>query len=192
MYTGTGWLNSLVFNDEIGRYKGWALFLVFVSVLVLVAGVVLLTHKKPEKIVQPQSQAQGQGRTAHALGVISSVRTKKGGKKAGAVEEGDVPEDEETLRPRDLEEGETIWELGEVSDDENDVVGNEGEDGQIRDAEANTRRPEEGSGSKSGKSNGSGSRDKDEHLSKVGLAGSVHGEEGRGLMQNGDEADDEW
>ncbi|ESK97094.1 hypothetical protein Moror_6315 [Moniliophthora roreri MCA 2997] len=48
VYTATGFLNSLIFNDEVDAYKSWTLFLIFVSILVLISGVVLLTHKKPE------------------------------------------------------------------------------------------------------------------------------------------------
>lgn len=41
-------LDSLIFNDEVDSYASWTLFLIFVSILILISGVVLLTHKKPE------------------------------------------------------------------------------------------------------------------------------------------------
>ena len=48
VYTATGFLNSLIFNNEVEAYKSWTLFLIFLSIIVLIGGVVLLTHKKPE------------------------------------------------------------------------------------------------------------------------------------------------
>ncbi|KAG7098606.1 hypothetical protein E1B28_000529 [Marasmius oreades] len=48
VYTATGFLNSLIFNDDVDAYKSWALFLIFTSIMILISGVVLLTHKKPE------------------------------------------------------------------------------------------------------------------------------------------------
>ncbi|KAG6916663.1 hypothetical protein DXG01_005887 [Tephrocybe rancida] len=53
VYTATGFLDSLIFNNEVDAYKGWILFLIFVSILVLISGVVLLTHKKPEHASGP-------------------------------------------------------------------------------------------------------------------------------------------
>ncbi|PBK91582.1 hypothetical protein ARMGADRAFT_209678 [Armillaria gallica] len=48
VYTATGFLDSLIFNNEVDSYQSWTLFLIFVSILILISGVVLLTHKKPE------------------------------------------------------------------------------------------------------------------------------------------------
>jgi magnesium transporter len=39
-----------IFNDEVDAYQSWTLFLIFASILILVSGVVLLTHKKPEPV----------------------------------------------------------------------------------------------------------------------------------------------
>ena len=69
VYTAIGFLDSLVrhlhvssglslinippeqiFNDEVDSYQSWTLFLIFASILILVSGVVLLTHKKPEPV----------------------------------------------------------------------------------------------------------------------------------------------
>jgi len=62
VYTATGWLDSLIFNDEVDAYQSWTLFLIFVSILILISGVVLLTHKKPEMTGNtplPSSKAVG-------------------------------------------------------------------------------------------------------------------------------------
>src|SRR5258708_29276613 len=37
-----------IFNDSVDAYASWTLFLSVISILVLISGVVLLTHKKPE------------------------------------------------------------------------------------------------------------------------------------------------
>lgn len=50
VYTAIGFLDSLIFNDEVDAYQSWTLFLIFASILILVSGVVLLTHKKPEPV----------------------------------------------------------------------------------------------------------------------------------------------
>ena len=69
VYTAIGFLDSLVcrlhvnsvsllinvpceqiFNNEVDAYQSWTLFLIFASILILVSGVVLLTHKKPEPV----------------------------------------------------------------------------------------------------------------------------------------------
>ncbi|GLB37495.1 putative magnesium transporter NIPA [Lyophyllum shimeji] len=93
VYTASGFLDSLIFNDEVDAYQSWTLFLIFVSILVLISGVVLLTHKKPEPV----------GPTPVPL-----VR-KKG--KAASRKTGD----EEEGRARDDEGGEqdVLWAVGE-------------------------------------------------------------------------------
>lgn len=47
-YTATGWLGSLIYLDELSFYRTWVLCLVWLSILVLVIGVVMLSSKKPE------------------------------------------------------------------------------------------------------------------------------------------------
>ena len=42
-----------IFNNEVDAYQSWTLFLIFVSILILISGVVLLTHKKPEPVNTP-------------------------------------------------------------------------------------------------------------------------------------------
>ncbi|TFL05818.1 hypothetical protein BDV98DRAFT_560682 [Pterulicium gracile] len=57
VYTATGFLNSLIFNNEVDAYKPWVLFLIFLSIAVLISGVVLLTHKKPDHATSKSSSA---------------------------------------------------------------------------------------------------------------------------------------
>lgn len=162
VYTGTGFLNSLIFNNEVDKYKSWVLFLIFVSILVLISGVVLLTHKKPE--TKPKT-LQG---AALALSSIPAARKAKSkGLKGDDAATGSQHEGE-ALRARqpgqdDLEQGEVMWEVGEASDDEDDATVH-GDHGEVKD----------------GKDSGDGT------IQKRGLAGIAHGEEGMGLMQHDD------
>ncbi|KAI0633717.1 hypothetical protein C8Q77DRAFT_1116551 [Trametes polyzona] len=105
VYTGLGFLDSLIFNDEVDAYQSWTLFLIFVSMIVLVSGVVLLTYKKPDDKGNAPSSA-----------VPLSSRGRRAPKKTGS--EGD---EEEALRDvEDDEHGQTLWQLGEASDDEDE------------------------------------------------------------------------
>ncbi|KAG6832624.1 hypothetical protein H0H92_014460 [Tricholoma furcatifolium] len=68
VYTASGFLDSLIFNNEVDAYQGWTLFLIFVSILVLISGVVLLTHKKPEPtnatpVPLARTKGKGKGKT---------------------------------------------------------------------------------------------------------------------------------
>ncbi|KAI0081307.1 hypothetical protein K474DRAFT_1656812 [Panus rudis PR-1116 ss-1] len=113
VYTAAGFLDSLIFNDEVDAYESWDLFLIFVSILVLVSGVVLLTHKKPD----PSTAPTGAGGTT-ALASLSP-RARRTRRKADKDSK-DNTEEAEALRT--LEEGENedevLWQVGEASDDE--------------------------------------------------------------------------
>ncbi|KAL0072423.1 hypothetical protein AAF712_000186 [Marasmius tenuissimus] len=116
VYTATGFLNSLVFNDEVDAYKSWTLFLIFVSIMILISGVVLLTHKKPEPgAIKPVT-----------LGVPTRPRNKKakGGKGGAQRNEEDGTEGEGG-------EQEVLWTVGDAEDDDDDDGEEEGEDEDI-------------------------------------------------------------
>ncbi|KAF7361823.1 hypothetical protein MVEN_00526600 [Mycena venus] len=129
VYTATGFLDSLIFNNEVDSYQSWTLFLIFVSIFVLISGVVLLTHKKPE----PGPLA---ARSAAALGSVGFPRMELRQRKTGARKgkAGSKPrgvgvgaedrDDEETMV--DGEE-EVLWRVGDASDEE-DENGDEGQD----------------------------------------------------------------
>ncbi|EPQ57506.1 hypothetical protein GLOTRDRAFT_137822 [Gloeophyllum trabeum ATCC 11539] len=105
VYTATGFLDSLIFNNEVDAYQSWTLFLIFVSILILISGVVLLTHKKPEP-VRPAGTTR-----------LSSIPSRKKIKKAVRGTDGE----EEGLRPEgDPESREVVWQLGDASDDEDE------------------------------------------------------------------------
>jgi hypothetical protein len=105
-----------IFNDEVDSYKPWTLFLIFISISVLISGVVLLTHKKPERA--PPATA-----TAH----LSSLPPRKKGKvsKSGRLSPiHDEDEDGENQSLRSREEGvqdpHTLFHVGDTSDDEDE------------------------------------------------------------------------
>lgn len=113
VYTATGWLDSLIFNDEVGAYQSWTLFLIFVSILVLISGVVLLTHKKPEPITgKIKSTALPRRRRKGRKG--KSMIGQNGS--TGHVEEGE--DDEENGHPD--AENEVLWAVGDASDEGDD------------------------------------------------------------------------
>jgi len=101
-------LDSLIFNNEMKAYKGWALFLISLSILVLIAGVVLLTIKKPDPM-------GGRVRSA----TLSSARSRNRTPRPRA----DV-EAQEGVEERG-EEQDVLWGVGDASDDD------EGEDEDI-------------------------------------------------------------
>ncbi|KAJ6625563.1 hypothetical protein B0H10DRAFT_1907428 [Mycena sp. CBHHK59/15] len=113
VYTAAGFLDSLIFNNEVDSYQSWTLFLIFVSIFVLISGVVLLTHKKPEP--GPLS-----ARSAAALGSAGFPRlqlrqqTRRG--KAKKPKNPDA--DEETMVGAEEEE---LWGIGNESDDDGGV-----------------------------------------------------------------------
>lgn len=109
VYTASGFLNSLVFNDEVDAYKSWDLFLIFLSVVVLIGGVVLLTNKKPEKPEPTQSTQLSN----------LSQRSRSSTKKLASDEDEDG--EEAGLRRAEPGEEEVMWQLGDDSDDENNV-----------------------------------------------------------------------
>jgi len=102
-------LDSLIFNDEVDSYKSWTLFLIFVSMLILISGVVLLTHKKSEQAPIPSGSAS-------AVPILRSGRNRR------------TEDDEEALgldehgEGKETEDGESdssvLWTVGEESDEE--------------------------------------------------------------------------
>ena len=98
-------LDSLIFNDQVGAYKPWILFLVFTSIVILISGVVLLTHKKPERSQRNMARSRTQG----ARSVMKDDRNSE--------------EDEaQALRvPEEESPADELWQLGDMSDDEDGV-----------------------------------------------------------------------
>ncbi|KAG5220248.1 transporter [Salix suchowensis] len=106
-----------IFNNEVDAYQSWTLFLIFVSILILISGVVLLTHKKPEPL-------HNKAKTSPVVSAQRSRRGRTATKKSpgdGDDDEAEAGEDH-ALRTRveGEEDGEALWSLGDASDDEDD------------------------------------------------------------------------
>ncbi|KAG0706124.1 hypothetical protein DFH29DRAFT_903765 [Suillus ampliporus] len=121
VYTATGFLDSLVFNNEVDSYKPWILFLIFASIMILISGVVLLTHKKPERSTRAPA--------ATALSGLSSRKAARSSSKVNRIADDDENDDEEQALRR-TEEGEeeredqaVLWQVGDDSEDEDDQAG---------------------------------------------------------------------
>jgi hypothetical protein len=90
----------------VDAYASWTLFLSFVSILILISGVVLLTHKKPEP-----STTQRDG--GIALNSIPGRRVPRTGV--------DKAEGHGEMHPDDhVEDGQALWDVGEASDEEDE------------------------------------------------------------------------
>ena len=109
-----------IFNDSVDAYESWTLFFICVSILVLISGVVLLTHKKPDAALASAASASNSASasgTAGAKGARGKIVDEEEGYEDG--------EDGEAHALRTLEgDGEgredVVWELGDASDDEDD------------------------------------------------------------------------
>lgn len=162
VYTASGFLNSLVFNNEIDAYKGWTLFAITMSIFVLIGGVVLLTTKKPDPAAAHSSTA---------LGVPSRAARAKTSDEEGADER-----DLEALHTSGPgESSEVMWQIGDADDESDDGRGGATGSSTLR-PDLNRRRS--GSGSLRARSNSY-------------VAPKHEGEEGRGLMGAHDDDDDD-
>ena len=137
-------------------YQTWTLFLIFISIMILISGVVLLTLKKPEK----------RGGAPVAPGVPGSARsTRPSRRRSDSKQDLEGGEGRRAEQGgRELDDDQTLWELGEMSDDEDGGGGGRSE-GQ--------RTPQ---------------RQPSLNISRRHQAQQHPGEEGRGLM--GDEEED--
>jgi len=91
----------------VDAYASWALFLIFVSVLILISGVVLLTHKKPEPAATPRDGGI-------AMNAIS-------GRQVPRTLDGKIDEVEGSLVEDGGEDSsQVVWDVGEASDDEDE------------------------------------------------------------------------
>jgi magnesium transporter len=117
VYTATGFLNSLIFNNEVEAYKSWDLFLIFLSIIVLIGGVVLLTHKKPEP---ETTRIRGAATPRTGLPTAGYARRRESRRKGATPLAGDDEEAQLQTNGLDTPDGDR-WALGEISDsDEGD------------------------------------------------------------------------
>ncbi|KAJ6499221.1 hypothetical protein C8R45DRAFT_822114 [Mycena sanguinolenta] len=122
VYTATGFLDSLIFNNEVDSYQSWTLFLIFVSIFVLVSGVVLLTHKKPEPGSLSTRSAVALGSAGFPrLGLRQRGKSRKATTKPKGVDDRD---EEETM----VDGEEVLWRIGDASDEDDIEEEDEGQD----------------------------------------------------------------
>ena len=91
-------------------YASWTLFFIFVSILILISGVVLLTHKKPE----PSTIQRDGGIAMNALPGRQIPRAADGKADADGsegVHSGSHGEDDQVM-----------WDVGEASDEEDELT----------------------------------------------------------------------
>ncbi|KZO93096.1 hypothetical protein CALVIDRAFT_540349 [Calocera viscosa TUFC12733] len=111
IYTCSGFLDSLIFYNEVPYYQFWVLSAIFLSILVLIAGVILLSTKKPEKARVPRPGIPAAERERQRSRIRSAARS---GEESVALRSGEPGEGEAER------EGEVMWELGSVSDEEDE------------------------------------------------------------------------
>ena len=91
-------------------YQTWTLFLIFVSIMILISGVVLLTLKKPEKRGGAPTTPGAQGSTRS----VRPNRRRSGSKRDLERGDGTGP----GVDGGELDDDQTLWQVGEASDDE--------------------------------------------------------------------------
>jgi len=107
IYTCSGFLDSLVFYEEMQYFQLWVLTAIFLSILILIAGVILLSTKKPDKTRLPRTS-----------GIPAAERERQRDRIRSAARSG---EESVALRSGEPDAaGEVMWELGSVSDEDDD------------------------------------------------------------------------
>ncbi|RSH94093.1 hypothetical protein EHS25_006747 [Saitozyma podzolica] len=129
-YTVFGFINSLIFYDEVGQYARWVLVAVFLSMGVLIAGVVLLSLKSSAKATtdpytvstEPPGAVRLRPRAPKFAEDADSAEAGAGAGAGPSTSKRDEvdEEHEDERRPRE----DVLWEVGSVSDD--GTVGGEG------------------------------------------------------------------
>lgn len=112
----TSFVNALIFYDQSGKYARWILVCVFLSIGVLIGGVVLLSTKPAD--AEPETAGAENTDPAIRMRPARAGRTPLAGSGAamgsGAITLDDTPKTSEDIRPSN----EVVWDLGEDSDDE--------------------------------------------------------------------------
>ncbi len=96
-----------IFNNEVDSYQTWTLFLIFVSISILISGVVLLTHKKPEP-----------GAKSAASVPIALARPRGKKPKTATSSKADLHDDDDLDSSAHNDEEAVLWAVGDASDDE--------------------------------------------------------------------------
>ncbi|BEJ14484.1 hypothetical protein CspHIS471_0402510 [Cutaneotrichosporon sp. HIS471] len=111
-YTVFGFINALIFYDEAGSYTRWVLVMVFVSIGVLIGGVILLSTKPEEPETSDESNTDPAIRMRPGTSRPPLARSGAAMGASGAITLDDTP------KPSEDHPQEVVWDLGEDSDDE--------------------------------------------------------------------------
>ncbi|WVF72206.1 hypothetical protein IAT40_007018 [Kwoniella sp. CBS 6097] len=140
VYTITGFINSLIFYNEAGQYARWVLIAVFVSIAVLVSGVVLLSLKSSAKIAPDPYTVSAQPTNSMRLNPRSHARRASAPGGGGEDDIESTPTKSKKYDQDDIDEldyaspgpggrrEDVLWEVGSVSD-ASDEEGGDGEKG---------------------------------------------------------------
>ncbi|KAK6903006.1 hypothetical protein L486_06461 [Kwoniella mangroviensis CBS 10435] len=123
-YTVFGFINSLIFYNETGQYARWVLVAVFISIAVLISGVVLLSLKSSAKAAPDPYTVSAQPSNSMRLRPRNHARTQSGvtdaesGPSSSKYEGDDIDAlSDGVVEPRDV-----LWEVGSVSDASDDEL----------------------------------------------------------------------
>ncbi|BEI83663.1 hypothetical protein CcaverHIS002_0402670 [Cutaneotrichosporon cavernicola] len=111
-YTVFGFINALIFYDQAGSYTRWVLVMVFVSIGVLIGGVILLSTK-PE-----DSEPSDESNTDPAIRMRPGTSRPPLARSGAAMGASGARTLDDTRKPSEDHPQEVVWDLGEDSDDE--------------------------------------------------------------------------
>lgn len=114
-YTVFGFVNALVFYNEVDQYATWVLVATFLSIAVLIGGVVMLSMKRTD-------ETEGAGNTVTTISSDPAIRMRP--RPVGGQNAPRKSADSDAERG----ESEVMWEVGSASDseDEDDKEENKG------------------------------------------------------------------
>ncbi|WVN85327.1 uncharacterized protein L203_100472 [Cryptococcus depauperatus CBS 7841] len=113
-YTVLGFINSLIFYDEVGQYARWVLIAVFLSIAILISGVVLLSLKSSTKTAADPYTISTEPSSINMRLRPTQTKTKLG-QDAEAGQADSLGNDNRTGLSTSREN--VLWEVGSVGDD---------------------------------------------------------------------------
>ncbi|WVR05179.1 hypothetical protein IAU60_002191 [Kwoniella sp. DSM 27419] len=114
-YTVFGFINSLIFYDEAGQYARWVMVAVFISIGVLISGVVLLSLKSSAKTAPDPYTVSAQPSSSMRMHPRSHARQALGAGTEPASKKYDH-DDVDALDEGSSGAQDVLWEVGSVSD----------------------------------------------------------------------------
>jgi hypothetical protein len=122
VYSGASWITSLIALDQVSSYTNWVLALISLSLLLLTAGVVVLSSKKPDAGPpkrRPRTDALEEG-DGDGDAVSMTEPAPAAAKRSTDGAAGSSKRTSALLAGESSTAGETVWEVGEASADLSD------------------------------------------------------------------------